>query len=183
MTDRGTRGTFLAGGICAALLQRERTGKGCKVQTSLFNTALWNLQLNIATANNNAHFSDEDLLKMKTRRAKPRSALMNAYKSQDGRWITVMALEYDLYWRPFAENVLRRPDLADDPRFNNQAAGFPHAEALTAIIDQAFAQLPEKEIIAWLKASDIAHEINLRWREIKDDPQARANDFIMEFKM
>ena len=176
-------GTILAGGICAALLQRERTGKGCKVQTSLFNTALWNLQLNIASANNNAHLSPEEYDNLKTRRKKPRSGLMNTYQSKDGRWITVMALEYDRYWRPFAEIVLQRPDLANDPRFNNQAAGFQHGEDLAAIIDEAFGKLAEHEIVTRLKAADIAHEVNLRWREIKNDAQALENGFIIERKM
>ncbi|MDD5170450.1 MAG: CaiB/BaiF CoA-transferase family protein [Syntrophales bacterium] len=176
-------GTFLAGGICAALVQRERTGKGCKVQTSLFNAALWNLQLNIASANNNAHLSEEEYLKIKAQRKKPRSGLMNTYQSKDCRWITVMALEYNRYWKPFAEIVLMRPDLADDPRFNNQMAGFQHGEELAAIIDEAFGKLTEKEIVTRLKEADIAHEVNLRWKEIKNDVQALENGFIMEYKM
>ena len=176
-------GTYLAGGICAALLQRARTGKGCKVQTALFNCALWNLQLNIASANSNAHLPEEEYLKLKSQRKKPRSGLMNTYQSQDGRWITVMALEYDRYWKPFAEIVLRQPDLADDPRFNNQMAGFQNSEALTAVIDEAFGKMTEKEIVMRLKAADIAHEINLRWKEVKDDLTALENGFIFEYKM
>ncbi len=176
-------GTILAGGICAALLRRERTGRGGKVQTSLFNTALWNLQLNIASANNNAHLPEEEYNKLKTLRKRPRSGLMNTYQSGDGRWITVMALEYDRYWKPFAEKVLMRPDLADDPRFNTQLAGFQNSEALAAIIDEVFGQLPEKEITRRLQAADIAHEINLRWKELKNDPQALENGFIMEYRM
>ena len=176
-------GTFLAGGICAALFQRERTGKGCRVQTSLFNAALWNLQLNIASANNNAHLSQEESDKLKTRRKKPRSGLMNTYQSKDSRWITVMALEYDRYWKPFAEIVLRRQDLTDDPRFNNQMAGFQHGEELAAIIDEVFGKLMEDEIVSRLKAADMAHEVNLRWREIKNERQALENGFIIEHKM
>ncbi len=176
-------GTILAGGICAALIQRERTGMGCKVQTSLFNSALWSLQLNIAAANNNAHLPEEEYNKIKGQRTKPRSALMNTYQSKDGRWITIMALEYDRYWKPFAEIVLKRPDLADDPRFNNQTAGFQHAEALTALIDRVLGTLTEEEIVTRLKAADIAHEVNLRWKEIKDDLQAKENGFIMECTM
>ena len=177
-------GTYLAGGICAALLQREKTGKGCKVQTALFNTALWNLQLNIATANNTAHLSDEEVNnKVKTQRTNPRSGLMNTYQSKDGRWITIMALEYDRYWKPFAELVLMQPNLADDPRFSNQAASFQHGAELAAIIDEAFGKLTEAEIVTRLKTADIAHEINLRWKEIKDDVTALENGFIFEYTM
>ncbi|MEI6609964.1 MAG: CoA transferase [Deltaproteobacteria bacterium] len=176
-------GTYLAGGICAALLQREKTGKGCKVQTALFNTALWNLQLNIATANNNAHLSDEEFNKIKSQRKRPRSGLMNTYQSKDGRWITIMALEYDRYWKPFAELVLKRADIANDPRFNTQAASFQHGADLAAIIDESFGKLTEAEIVARLKTADIAHEINLRWKEIKDDVTALENGFIFEYTM
>src|SRR5947207_9553500 len=36
-------GMFLAGGICAALVHTLRTGKGCVVDTSLLNAAMWTL--------------------------------------------------------------------------------------------------------------------------------------------
>lgn len=173
-------GTILAGGICAALLQRERTGRGCKVQTALVNTALWNLQLNIAMANNCDYMSWEEYVSNKPSRKKPRTALMNTYRTGDDRWITVMALEYDRYWKAFAETVLMRPDLADDPRFINQMASFANSEVLAAIVDEEFAKYDAAEIVRRLKAADIAYELNLRWREIKDDVQARENGFIFE---
>lgn len=177
-------GTYLAGGICAALVQRSKTGKGCKVQNSLVNTALWNLQLNIAAANNNAHLSVEDYeMKLKPSRKKPRQALMNTYRAGDGRWITVMSLEYDRYWKVFAEKVIMRPDLVDDPRFNNQAAGFQNAAELAAIIEEEFAKYDGDELLARLKAGDVPHEKNLYWREIKDDVHIRENGFIMEYRM
>lgn len=176
-------GTILAGGISAALWQREKTGKGCKVQTSLVNTGLWNLQLNIASANNNAHLSEEEYNKVKSSRKNPRSSLMNTYQTKDGRWITVMVLEYDRYWKRFAEKVLLRPDLADDARFNTQAAGFQNAHELTPIVETEFRKYTGDEILKRLNAADIAHEVNLRWKEIKDDPQCLENGFIIEYKM
>ena len=36
-------GMFLAGGICAGLVHTLRTGKGCLVDTSLLNGAMWTL--------------------------------------------------------------------------------------------------------------------------------------------
>ncbi len=176
-------GTILAGGVSAALLQREKTGKGCKVQSSLINTALWNLQLNIASANNNAHLSDEEYNKSKPSRKRPRSALMNTYQAKDGRWITVMALEHDRYWKSFAETVLLRSDLVDDPRFNTQAAGFQNAQLLASIIEIEFRKYTGDEILRRLNAADIAHEINLRWKELKNDAQCLENGFIIEHQM
>jgi crotonobetainyl-CoA:carnitine CoA-transferase CaiB-like acyl-CoA transferase len=92
-----------------------------------------------------------------------------------------MALEYDRYWKPFAETVLQRPDLADDPRFCNQMAGFQNAEALAALIDEAFGQWTEEQIVSRLKQADIAHEINLLWKEIRNDATALENGFIFPY--
>lgn len=176
-------GTFLAGGICAALLRREKTGKGCKVQTALFNAALWNLSLNIATANNNAHLPEEEQLKIKPSRKRPRTAMMNTYRTKDDRWVTIMALEYDRYWKPFAERVIRRPDLADDPRFKNQMAAFEHTVELSAIVEEEMRKITKEELVQRMAAADIVYEVNQRWKELKDDIQAVENDFMVEHKM
>jgi crotonobetainyl-CoA:carnitine CoA-transferase CaiB-like acyl-CoA transferase len=176
-------GTFLAGGICAALLRREKTGKGCKVQTALFNAALWNLSLNIATANNNAHLPEEEQLKIKPSRKRPRTAMMNTYRTKDDRWVTIMALEYDRYWKPFAERVIRRPDLADDPRFKNQMAAFEHTVELAAIVEEEVRKITKDELVQRMAAADIVYEVNQRWKELKDDLQAVENDFMVEHKM
>ena len=40
----------LAGGIAAALLRRERTGKGAIVDVALLGTAMWSLQMSIVGA-------------------------------------------------------------------------------------------------------------------------------------
>ena len=176
-------GTFLAGGICAALLRREKTGKGCKVQTALFNAALWNLSLNIATANNNAHLPEEEQLKIRASRKRPRTAMMNTYRTKDDRWVTIMALEYDRYWKPFAESVIRRPDLVDDPRFKNQMAAFEHTVELAAIVEEEVRKITKDELVQRMAAADIVYEVNQRWKELKDDIQAVENDFMVEHKM
>jgi crotonobetainyl-CoA:carnitine CoA-transferase CaiB-like acyl-CoA transferase len=176
-------GTFLAGGICAALLRREKTGKGCKVQTALLNAALWNLSLNIAAANNNAHLPEEEQLKIKTSRKRPRTAMMNTYRTKDDRWVTIMALEYDRYWKPFAESVIRRPELADDPRFKNQMAAFEHTVELAAIVEAEVRKITKDELVKRMAAADIVYEVNQRWKELKDDVQAVENDFMVEHKM
>jgi crotonobetainyl-CoA:carnitine CoA-transferase CaiB-like acyl-CoA transferase len=172
-----TTGTFLAGGICAALYGRERTGRGCKLQTSLYNAALWNLSLDIAAASQNGHFP------LQGSRSKPRSAVVNTYKTKDEHWITVIILEYDRFIKPFFETVLKKPELINDERFNNQANSFQHSAEFTSIIDEVFNGLTLAECVDRLKKVDIVHEVNQRWHEIKNDPQALENGYIMEIKM
>lgn len=159
-----TTGTFLAGGICAALINRNKTNKGCKVQTALFNAALWNLSLDIACANNTEGGWP------KSSRNKPRTALMNTYRTLDNRWLMVMALEYDRYWKIFCEKVLQMPELGTDPRFDNLFVAFENSEAQAAIIQEEMGKYELVELTHRLKEADIVYEVCQKWHELKNDP-------------
>jgi crotonobetainyl-CoA:carnitine CoA-transferase CaiB-like acyl-CoA transferase len=172
-----TTGTFLAGGICAGLLQRARTGKGCKVQIALMNAAMWNLSLDIASANNTPGGW------AKPSRAHPRTGLMCTYQTRDNKWLMIMALEYDRYWKTFCESVLEQPELASDPRFNNIFAAFENAEAQAAIIQEVIGRHDLAALVPRLKKADIVHEVCQKWHELKDDPQALENGFIMPYEL
>ncbi len=169
-------GSLLAGGICAALLRKERTGKGCKVQTSLYNSALWTVSLNIAEANNTGVY------KKRTNKIPP-TGLMNTYKTKDNRWITIMCLEYERYWQSFCDVVLEKPFLIDDQRFNTLAATKKNSRALAEIIKEDFLKIPLDELVRRLKMIDIVYEVNLRFHEIKDDPQALENGYVIPFSL
>jgi crotonobetainyl-CoA:carnitine CoA-transferase CaiB-like acyl-CoA transferase len=169
-------GTFLAGGIAGALYSREKTGTGCKVQSSLLNAAIWSLSVLIASANNNGKW-------LKQSRKKPRTGLMNTYKTKDDRWITIMVLEYDRYWKPFCEKVIKMPELINDERFVTQAAVFNNSEAQAAIIEKELLKYTGDELTALLKEADIVYETNPRWHELKDDPQVRETGFMTEYTL
>jgi crotonobetainyl-CoA:carnitine CoA-transferase CaiB-like acyl-CoA transferase len=109
--------------------------------------------------------------------------MMNTYRTKDDRWVTIMALEYDRYWKPFAERVIRRPDLADDPRFKNQMAAFEHTVELAAIVEEEVRKITKDELVQRMAAADIVYEVNQRWKELKDDLQAVENDFMVEHEM
>ena len=172
-----TTGTFLAGGICAALLQRARTNKGCKVQVSLYNAALWNLSQGIASANNTEGGY------RKSSRKKPVSALMNTYKTGDGKWLTIMAIEYERYWGPFCEQVIKRPDLAINPRYSTFFASYENSAELVAIVQSEFDKYTSQELVQKLRQADVVYELNQRWHELKNDPQATETGFMMEYKL
>jgi crotonobetainyl-CoA:carnitine CoA-transferase CaiB-like acyl-CoA transferase len=169
-------GTFLAGGVCAALIGREKTGKGCFVQTALYNAAIWNLSLCIAGANNRGEW-------VKATRKDPIHALRNSYKTKDGRWIYVAVLEYERYWPPFCRIVLERPDLVNDPRFKDYASSCENNRELAIILEETFSRKSAPELMEGLKAADIVFEILKKWHEIKEDVQAIENGFIIRHPM
>ncbi len=50
-------------------------------------------------------------------------------------------------WERFCEGVLRRPELADDARFLDNAARVTHRDALDEAIDAVFGNLPMEALV------------------------------------
>lgn len=167
-------GTTLLAGVCAALAQQRVTGRGRKVSASLYGSAIWNVGMMIATA------QDAYRDPWPRSRKNPPSPLSSAFQSKDGEWLILGILEPARYWAPLCENVINRPDLAYDDRFNSVPAAKAHADILVDILDEAFAQEP---IAVWeerLSAADIAYDRVSHFREVPHDPQAWANGYLTE---
>ena len=85
-------GLALAGGITAALLQRERTGHASVVDVSLLASALWANGPNvIASAERDVEIAGPVF----------RNALARPYLTKDGRYLYFAGLRLDLYWEEF----------------------------------------------------------------------------------
>ncbi|MEG1584901.1 MAG: CoA transferase, partial [Anaerovorax sp.] len=85
-----TASCSLSAGICAALYNRSKTGKGEKVMVSLFGQAIYCLNNTLVTIQDGDRYP-------KTRKL-PIAPLMNSFKCQDGKWIMLCAIEYDRYY-------------------------------------------------------------------------------------
>src|SRR6201995_4709117 len=104
-------GATLAGGVCAALFHREKTGEPSIVDSSLLAQAMWSIAPSISAAD----FFGIDGIPG----APPGLAinpLVNRYKTKDGRWIQLVFLQPDKFWSGFCERM-GLPELATDERF------------------------------------------------------------------
>ena len=163
----------LAFGIAAALLRRERNGRGSVVDVSLLATAMWTLSSDLLTA----------LQGMEPPRLSGRQAMVNpvmgAYRTRDGRHIQLVFLESDRYWPDFCK-LLGRADLVDDPRFVDLAARREHGAECVAILDEEFAR---RDFVEW---KTLLSTLDAPWApvqsvpELIDDPQVIANGYIGE---
>jgi crotonobetainyl-CoA:carnitine CoA-transferase CaiB-like acyl-CoA transferase len=168
----GMSGMTLAGGICAALLKRERTGVAPIVDGSLMGTAVW--------------FNGPAVISSKLEGTMPgaggkreeRPANTNTYRTKDGRFLILSMLgDFDAEWRDLCQH-LGRPDLATDPRFADSAARSRHSREAVAIFDEIFAARTYAE---WKEALLTTKGV---WSpvqsalELHDDPQTVANGFI-----
>lgn len=164
---------FLVAGILAALHGRERTGKGQRVVGALYNTAIYNLCQELATANYG---------KAKKKSVwEPTSPLINVYQCKDGKWISLTSLNYRKEWAALC-GTFGRPDLVDDPRCNSPKAIYVNRKEVTGIFAEIIAQKDREEWARlWLEA-DIPFELVQELNDILTDEQARANNFVMPCK-
>ena len=111
--DRATAMTLVAA-ILLGLRQRDRTGKGCWVGTSLYANGVWANGTSAAGALVGAH------LPPRQSPDKPRNALTNLYRTKDDRWLQLLLVRDDRLW-PVLCKAIERADLAEPTRASPNA--------------------------------------------------------------
>jgi crotonobetainyl-CoA:carnitine CoA-transferase CaiB-like acyl-CoA transferase len=129
-----TTGLTAAVGLLSAIIQARATGKGCDVDTCLLDVALHQLGYVATWYLNEGHVSTRQ----------PRSAHysvspVQTFPTSDG-WLFIMCMT-DKFWGELIA-AIARPDLASDPRFENQTTRQTNRDALTAIIDHELSRHP-----------------------------------------
>ena len=158
----------LFGAIALALFDRERTGKGRRVRTSLCANGAWSNSILIQAA-----LCDAKRYVPPTH-ATSLNALVNHYVCADGRGLYLAMVQEAVEWERLT-HALGRPELATDPRFKELALRRANAPALVAILDETFAARPLEE---WRRALDHHHVtfgIIARIEDLPGDPQLDAN--------
>ncbi len=164
---------YAVAGICAALLHREKTGKGQELELSLYHTGVWINSADIQATLYGSPVPPPD-------RTKARNPLGNNYRTKDDRWLVLYMLRSDLFWSDLCR-AIERPELENDPRFNNIDARGENNEELIRILDEVFAS---KTIEEWERICRKYGFIYTRVRtpaEVIVDPQALANDFFVDY--
>src|SRR5947199_383272 len=98
-------GMCIAGGIVAALFNRERTGRGIEIDVSLLGVAMWVLSPDIVAA-----LMYDNLLPSAGEMKVTPNPLVGNYRCADGKWLVLMMLQAERFWLHFAETI-GRPDL------------------------------------------------------------------------
>ena len=96
------------------------------------------------------------------------------YETLDG--IVFLGLQNDREWILFAEAVLRRPDLAADPRFKGNAGRADHRDLLEPILVGILSSLSTEEAIARLEHAGIATAHVNDMAALWSHPQLAARD-------
>ena len=167
-----TSAAMLAGGIAAAIAQRAMTGHASVVDVSLLATSMWSMQRAIAQAT----IEGVKTLKRPARNASS-NALVNTYRTRDGRFLSLCMLQEQRYWATFCITA-GRPELAEDPRFATAAARSQNMAACIAELDGLFAAKTLAEWRAILEKQDGQWDVVQHVGELKDDRQVTANGYM-----
>ncbi|MFM5931768.1 MAG: CaiB/BaiF CoA transferase family protein [Novosphingobium sp.] len=169
-------GMFIAGGISAALLHRERTGEAPVMDVSLLSSAIW------ASGASIAQVAETGVL---SRNAMPgsggaaRNPFQGNYTTADGGTINMCTLSPTAHIRSLFEH-LGVPEAADDPRFADAVSLFENAGAASDIMVKAFASQPFEYWRQHLKTYSGQWAPIQSFHDILTDEQAIANDAFIE---
>jgi crotonobetainyl-CoA:carnitine CoA-transferase CaiB-like acyl-CoA transferase len=163
----------LFGAIMLALYQRERTGRGSKVQSSLLANGAWSnaiyLQAALCGAPPFRHIDCHE----------PDNALVNQYATRDDQWLLLAMVQEDKLW-PRLCRALGRPELEADPRFATRTARRARARELHGILAPLFRN---HELAHWRKALDeeqITFGHAAPTGDLASDPQLEAAGVFCE---
>ena len=159
-----TAGMYLAEGILVSLLEREKSGKGQWVHTSLlqamvtmldFQAARWLIDGEIPPQAGNDH---------------PTGIPTGVFTTADGH-INVAASGQTMYRRLCT--AIGAPELVDDPRFKTIHDRSKNRKALNAELDRALVKRPSAEWIEILNTAGVPSGPIYNVKQVFEDPQIR----------
>ena len=144
-------GLYAYSSVLAALRQRDRTGRGDRIDISMLECLVeW--------------MTPQLYVQLGTGAPPPRAGLRHnmivpygAYRCADGN--VMFAIQNDREWRRLCDVVLGRAELADDPRFAANTDRLANRRELELLIETIFGTLSVAAVIERLERGEIANAV------------------------
>lgn len=156
-----------AAGICAALVEAGRTGKGRLVEASLLRSALYAMGSDFAIQ---LFFGRIGSTKSRKEAIQP---LMNFFQTKDGSWLCIVSRQGNVDWAPLCR-ALDIEDFITDERFTSAKGRRANAAELVDLFDAAFGKFTKADMAARLDEHAIAWAPVQTLAEVAADPQVMA---------
>jgi itaconate CoA-transferase len=160
-------GMYAYTNILAALIERERNGKGCAIDVSMLESMVEWMSFPLYYAFDGAE-------------PPPRAGAAHAtiypygpFPAGDGK-IVMLGLQNEREWAIFCDKVLGQPALATDARFTTNSRRAAARDELRAIIVDAFKPFTAAQVIERLDAAQIANARMNEMSEVWAHPQLAA---------
>lgn len=165
-----TAGLFALSGICSALYQRERTGRGTRVDVSLLDGQIAILESAVV------RYAVAGSPPPPTGNRHPSITPFAAYETADAP--IIIAAGNDLLFQKVC-TVLGRPDLATDARFLNNAERTRHQEALRVEMERSLQTASARDWLQRLEAAGIPCSPIQNVAEAVEHPQVQARNMVI----
>jgi len=160
-------GMYAYSNILAALLQRGKTGKGCRIDVSMLESMAEWMSFPM-------YYAFEGVA------PPPRAGAAHAtiypygpFPAGDGKQV-MLGIQNEREWQVFCAKVLEQPGLATDARFASNTLRTASRVALREIIVQSFSAFSAAQIIERLDAAQIANAQVNTMQDVWNHPQLRV---------
>lgn len=164
-------GVMLAYGIVVALLERERTGRGQWVHTSLLQAMIRMMDLQTV------RWLQDGILPKQEGNFHPVFVPVGALRAKDGM-LNVQASNNRLFGRLC--KAIGAPELADDPRFKEQKDRQAHRDELIALIEERLATRTVAEWVELLNEAGVPCGPILNVKETFENEQVQTLPMVQQ---
>ena len=162
-------GMYAYTNILSALIQRQKTNKGCNIDVSM-------LESMVEWMNYPMYYAYEGA--EPPVRAGAAHATIYPYgpfNAGDGKSV-MLGLQNEREWASFCAIVLRASELATDERFKSNSDRVANRNELKSIIDHAFSKLTAEQVVELLEEAQIANAHVNDMHDVWNHPQLKARD-------
>jgi crotonobetainyl-CoA:carnitine CoA-transferase CaiB-like acyl-CoA transferase len=160
-------------GILGALLAREKSGEGCRVETSLLQATLSFIGETAAGYMRTGNVPN--------RMARVKNAHAFAFVCKDKLPLAIHCSVPEKFWLALLK-AAGRMDLAEDPRYKTRDARRENYDALEKTLAPTFATRPRAEWLQQLESNDVPVSPIYNMAEVLADPQVRHLDLVEELE-
>lgn len=164
-------GFYTAYGILAALYEREKTGKGRKVETSMFE-AMSHFNLDDFT-----HYLSVD--EVMGPWSRPHVSQSYVFQCADGGWIALHMSSPPKFWENLATAV-GQPDMLERPEFESRPARIENYEKVIDFLAPIFATQPRAHWESELTRLEVPHSAVYTSKEVVEGDLAKHHQLVIE---
>lgn len=155
-------------GLVLALFHRTRTGKGKKVDVSMYDASLILNEISVTMYSATRSVAPPGVHAVQ--------APFGAYKAKDGFFVVAAVGEH--IWKRFAE-AIGMPQLVDDPRFADGSTRRIHLTELDALINEWLSTRTREEALETLRAASVPCSPVNDIADIFECPHVEARNMIV----
>ena len=163
--------TFACLGALMALNHRHHTGEGQVVDSAIYEAVLAMMESTVP------EYTEAGIIRERTGSVLPKIAPSNVYPCADGE--ILIGANQDSVWSRMAE-VMGKPELGSDPRYNSHVARGEHQAELDALIGKWTINFAANDLLALLEAGGVTAGKIFKAPDMMADPHFAARHALQK---